>query len=67
MSTVKVIEIISASDISFEDAIRNGIKKAAKSVDGIRSAWVAEQKVTVENNEIATFRVTMRVSFLLQD
>lgn len=48
VSVAKVIEIISESSASFEDAIRNGVRKAAKTVGNIRGAWVAEQKVVVE-------------------
>lgn len=67
MSVAKVIEITSASKESFEDAITQGIRKAAKTVDGIRSAWVAEQKVMVDGDRITEYRVTMRISFLLND
>lgn len=65
MSTAKIIEISSDSRESFEDAIKQGIEKAARSVDDIRGAWVSEQKVYVENGKVATYRVNMRVSFVL--
>jgi flavin-binding protein dodecin len=67
MSVAKVIEITADSEKGFEDAIRQGIKKASKSLDGIRAAWVANQEVLVENNEVKSYRVHMRVTFLLSD
>ena len=42
-----------------------GITKASETVHGIRGAWVSEESVVVENNEVTEFRVTMRVSFVL--
>lgn len=67
MSIVKVIEIISESPDSFDDAVRQGIKRAARTVGNIKSAWVAEQKVIVDGSEVKEFRVTMRVSFVLDE
>ncbi|MEA5445612.1 dodecin family protein [Gammaproteobacteria bacterium AB-CW1] len=66
MSVAKIIEISATSNDSFEDAIRQGIDKASKSVDNIKGAWVAEQKVTVENGKISGYRVDMRVTFVLK-
>lgn len=65
MSVAKVIEISSSSQQSFEDAIRQGIKRASQTVDDIQGAWVKEQKVVVEKGEIKEFRVDMKVTFLI--
>ena len=65
MSVVKVIEITSSSPTSFAEAVKAGIAKAAERVHGITGAWVSEESVVVENNEVTEFRVTMRVSFVL--
>jgi len=65
MSVAKIIEISAESGESFEDAIREGIEKASKSVENIKGAWVSEQKVIVENGRIAAYRVDMRVTFVL--
>ncbi len=65
MSVAKIIEISSESDKSFEDAIAKGIAKASESLDGIRSAWIAEQKVLIDEGAISSYRVVMRVSFVL--
>ncbi|HET8811736.1 MAG TPA: dodecin family protein [Gaiella sp.] len=65
MSVAKVIEITASSPTSFAEAARAGITKAAETVHGIRGAWVSEQQVVVENDAITEFRVTMRISFVL--
>ena len=65
MSVAKVIEISAASPSSFEDAIRRGIETAGKTVKGIQGAWISEQKVRVAANAVTEFRVTMRVSFVV--
>lgn len=66
MSIAKVIEISCESEESFEDAIRQGIQDAAKTVRNIRGAWVKEQQVTVENNRIVKFRVDLKVTFVIE-
>lgn len=65
MTVAKVVEITSESSESFEDAIKSGIARAEKSLKNVRGAWVAEQKVVVENGEITSYRVNLRVSFVL--
>ena len=65
MSVAKIIEISSESPKSFEDAVVQGIARASKTVHGIKSAWVAEQHVVVENNKIVLYRVDLKVTFVL--
>lgn len=65
MTVAKVTEITSESTKSFEDAIQQGLDRASKSLHGIKGAWVKEQKVTVENGKIASFRVDLKVTFVL--
>lgn len=67
MSVAKVIEITADSKKGFEDAIQAGIHKASKTVDDIRAAWVASQEVMVEDGKVHTYRVHMRVTFLLKE
>lgn len=67
MSIAKVTEIIASSPKGFEDAMREGIERAGRTLDNIQSAWVAEQKVVVSANKITEYRVTMRVTFVLKD
>lgn len=65
MSTAKVIEIVSESDKSFEDAISNGIKTASKTIHNIRGAWVQEQQVKVDDNRIVAYRVNLKITFVM--
>lgn len=63
MAVLKVIEIMANSKKSWEDATQSAIKKAGKSVKNIRSAYVREHSVTVNNGEIDEYRVNLKVSF----
>lgn len=66
-SVAKVSEISAFSPKSFQDAIEVGIDRAAKTLKHVKSAWVAEQHVEVENDKIAGYRVNLRVTFILKD
>ena len=66
MSVAKVTEIIAESPESFDDAVKNGIERASATLENIRNAWIADQKVKVENGKITEYRVTMRVTFVLE-
>jgi flavin-binding protein dodecin len=65
MSVAKVIEISSESPKSFEDAIVQGISRASKTLHGIKSAWVKEQHVVVENNKVILYRVDLKITFVM--
>jgi len=67
MSVARVTEIISSSDKSFEDAIKNGVSRACKTLKGVRGAWVSNQKVVIEKNKIVEYRVNLKVTFVLND
>lgn len=66
MSIAKVIEISAQSERGFEDAINQGIASAAKTVRNIRSAWVNEQQVIVENGKVVGYRVNLKVTFVVE-
>jgi dodecin len=66
MPVAKVIEVTASSPESFEDAARVGIEKSGETLRNIRGAWVSEQKVDVENGAVAAYRVTLRISFVLE-
>ena len=67
MSVAKITEIISSSLESFDDAVAKGIKQAGNTMDNVRSAWVKDLKVIVEKGKATEYRVTMNVSFILND
>lgn len=64
-SVAKVTEISAESPESFDDAARVGITRAAKTIHNIKSAWVSEQHVIVEDGKVAGYRVHMRITFVL--
>jgi len=66
MSVVKVIEIMSNSTKSWEDATKLGVAKASESIKNIKSAYVQSQSVTVSKNKVKEFRVNLKVSFLVK-
>ena len=66
MSVAKVTEITSSSSKSFEHAVREGIERAARTLDDIRGAWVANQEVTVKNGKVDEYRVKLKVTFVLK-
>jgi dodecin len=67
MAVAKVTEIISSSPKSFEDAVVKGIERADKTLQNVKGAWIADQKVKVDKGKITEYRVIMRVSFVLKD
>lgn len=67
MAILKVIEIMSSSPKSWEDATARGIAKASKTVKNIKSAFVQSQSVTVEKGSVAEYRVNIKLSFEVLD
>lgn len=63
MSIVKVIEILSSSPKSWEDATSKAIKKASKTIKNIRSAYVQDQSVSVKDDKVSEYRVALKISF----
>jgi len=66
MSIARVTEIIAGSSKSFDDAIEKGVKRAAKTLTNVKSAWVQDQNVLVEDDKITEYRVTLKVTFVLE-
>jgi dodecin len=67
MSVARVTEISSTSEKSFEDAINQGISRAAKTLRNVRGAWIKEQQVDIEGERITRYRVNMLVTFVLDE
>jgi flavin-binding protein dodecin len=67
MTVARVTEITSQSPRSFEDAIRQGIRRANQTLRNVTGAWVKEQQIAVENERITGYRVNMLVTFVLED
>ena len=67
MSVLKVIELLGNSTTSFEDAVQNVINEASKSIQNIKSVYIQDMQVTVENNKIAQYRVNAKVTFGIKE
>ena len=65
MSVAKHLEVTSSSTKSFEDAIKVGIEKASETVNNLEGAWVKEQKIIINNNKIAEYRVNLKLTFII--
>jgi flavin-binding protein dodecin len=66
MSVAKVIELISSSPRSFDDAIRKGISRASETISGITGAWVKDQSVEVTKGKVTEYRVILKLTFVLK-
>jgi flavin-binding protein dodecin len=63
---VKVIEIMSESSNSWEEAAQNVVIEASKTLRNIRSVWIKEFTVAVENEKVTSYRVSAKVSFEME-
>ncbi len=61
----RVTQAIAESPVSFEDALQVGFKRATESLRGITGLRLLEQRLSVKNNKIATYRVRFEVIFIL--
>ncbi len=66
MAVVKVLELLAESEQGWEDAARQAVAEAAKTVRGIRSVYMSELQATVENDKIKNYRANVKISFVLE-
>ena len=68
MSVARVTEIKASSSVSFDDAIKEGIARARQTLRNVKSAWIENQEVFIdEAGHITEYRVQMRITFVLDD
>jgi dodecin len=67
MSVARNTEISATSPESFEDAIRQGLARATKTLRNVKGAWIKEQEVTLQGDQISEYKVVMVVTFVLDD
>jgi flavin-binding protein dodecin len=67
MAVAKVTELSCTSNESFEDAVRQGVERAQKTLRGVRSAWVKEQRVNIGRDGAMEFQANILVTFVLED
>ncbi len=63
MAVLKVIEVLSNSEKSWEEATKKAVKHAAKSVKNIRSVYIQDQSAIVKDGEVTEFRVNCKITF----
>ncbi|MEN8259572.1 MAG: dodecin family protein [Pseudomonadota bacterium] len=66
MSVASISEISVSSEKSFEDAISKGVERASKTVRNLRSAWVKDQVVIIDEGKVKEYRVKLKISFELE-
>ena len=68
MTVAKVTEIIASSTKSFDDAILTGVARAHKTLKNLKSAWVQNQQIKLNNEgQIVEYRVQLKITFILED
>ena len=68
MSVARITEVKSSSKKSFDDALEKGIKRASKTLSNVRSAWIQDQEVMIDDEgKIAEYRVSIKITFVLKD
>ncbi|NER18255.1 dodecin family protein [Spongiivirga citrea] len=63
MAVLKVIEVLSNSNKSWEDAAKKAVKQASKSVKNIKSVYINEQSAAVSGDSIVEYRVNVKITF----
>jgi len=68
MSAVaRVTEVIASSTVSIEDAVKQGVSRASKTLDNVEGVWVKDIKATVRDGSITEWRVVLKITFVLTD
>lgn len=67
MSVARNTEISATSSKGFEDAIRQGLDRATRTLRNVKGAWIKEQEVAVSDGQITEYKVVMIVTFVLDD
>lgn len=67
MSIARITEISSTSTKSFEDAIQSGVARATQTLRNVRSAWVKEQQIRINDGVISEYQVNLMITFILEE
>jgi flavin-binding protein dodecin len=67
MSVARVTELSATSDTSFDDAVKEAVTRATKTLRGVEGAWVKDQNVLIEDGNIKGYKVNVEVTFLLEE
>ena len=66
MSVARVTELSATSETSFDDAVKEAVARATKTLRGVEGAWVKDQNVLIEDGNIVGYKVNLEVTFLLE-
>lgn len=66
MSVIKVVEVLSDSNVSWEDAAQQAVAKAGQTLHRIKSIYIKDHSAKVENGKIITYRINAKISFELE-
>jgi dodecin len=67
MSVARVTEISAISEQGFEDAVRQAIARATKTLRNVEGAWVKDMNVMIEDGNIVGYKVNLEVTFVLEE
>jgi len=62
-SVYKIIELVGTSEVSWEDAAKNAVETAAKSLRELRVAEITKLDMKVENSKVVAYRARVTLSF----
>ena len=66
MAVVKIVELIGSSPKDWEDAAKNALAEAAKTIKNIKAVYVKRCTAKVENNKIFEYRAVVKIAFVVQ-
>ncbi len=66
MTVVKIIELVGSSPKSWEDAAKNALAEASKTVKNIKSMYVKRCNAKIEKNKIVEYRAVVKLAFIVQ-
>lgn len=67
MTVARVTELSAVSPKSFDDAVEKGISRASETLRNVKSAWVKDCNVEVDDGKVSAYRVNLEVTFILDD
>lgn len=65
MAMLKVIEVLSESSKSWEDAAQTAVAHACETLHGVKSIYIKDMEATVDNGKLTRFRINAKISFQL--
>jgi flavin-binding protein dodecin len=66
MAVARNTEISATSSTSFDDAIKQGLSRATKTLRNVKGAWIKDQEIRLEGDQVVEYKVTMIVTFILE-